>query len=32
MMRMPGLPSVPASEGMTIDNKGVISGLFNENH
>jgi len=27
MMRMPGLPSVPASEGMTIDNKGVISGL-----
>ncbi len=27
MMRMPGLPSVPASEGMDIDNKGVISGL-----
>ena len=27
MMRMPGLPSVPASEGMTIDSKGVISGL-----
>ncbi|MCH3884442.1 formate--tetrahydrofolate ligase [Tenacibaculum aquimarinum] len=27
MMRMPGLPSKPASEGMTIDNNGVISGL-----
>ena len=27
MMRMPGLPSVPASEGMNIDNDGVISGL-----
>ncbi len=27
MMRMPGLPAVPASEGMTIDNDGVISGL-----
>ncbi|CAA0173700.1 Formate--tetrahydrofolate ligase [Tenacibaculum maritimum] len=27
MMRMPGLPSIPASEGMTIDNGGVISGL-----
>ncbi len=27
MMRMPGLPSVPASEGMTIDDNGVISGL-----
>jgi formate--tetrahydrofolate ligase len=27
MMRMPGLPVVPASEGMTIDNNGVISGL-----
>ena len=27
MMRMPGLPSVPASENMTIDNNGVISGL-----
>ncbi len=27
MMRMPGLPSVPASEGMDIDNEGVISGL-----
>lgn len=27
MMRMPGLPSAPASEGMTIDNEGVISGL-----
>ncbi len=27
MMRMPGLPSIPASEGMTIDNNGVISGL-----
>lgn len=27
MMRMPGLPSVPASEGMNIDNKGVITGL-----
>lgn len=27
MMRMPGLPSQPASENMTIDNNGVISGL-----
>ena len=27
MMRMPGLPSTPASENMTIDNNGVISGL-----
>jgi len=27
MMRMPGLPSVPASEGMNIDDDGVISGL-----
>ena len=27
MMRMPGLPSVPASEGMHIDNNGKISGL-----
>lgn len=27
MMRMPGLPTVPASEGMTIDNNGKISGL-----
>ncbi len=27
MMRMPGLPSVPASENMTIDDHGVISGL-----
>ncbi len=27
MMRMPGLPGVPASENMTIDRDGVISGL-----
>ena len=27
MMRMPGLPVTPASEYMTIDNDGVISGL-----
>ena len=27
MMRMPGLPPVPASENMTIDKNGVISGL-----
>lgn len=27
MMRMPGLPEIPASEGMTIDENGVISGL-----
>ncbi len=27
MMRMPCLPAVPASEGMTIDNDGKISGL-----
>lgn len=27
MMRMPGLPAIPASEGMDIDNKGRISGL-----
>ena len=27
MMRMPGLPVIPASENMTIDKNGVISGL-----
>lgn len=27
MMRMPGLPAVPASEGMSIDDNSVISGL-----
>lgn len=27
MMRMPGLPAHPASENMSIDNNGVISGL-----
>lgn len=27
MMRMPGLPAVPASEGMDIDSNGKISGL-----
>ncbi|MBD78358.1 MAG: formate--tetrahydrofolate ligase [Crocinitomicaceae bacterium] len=27
MMRMPGLPTTPASENMDIDNDGVISGL-----
>ena len=27
MMRMPGLPAIPASEGMDIDNNGVITGL-----
>jgi formate--tetrahydrofolate ligase len=27
MMRMPGLPSIPASENMTIDDNGIISGL-----
>jgi formate--tetrahydrofolate ligase len=27
MMRMPGLPVVPASEGMDIDANGVVSGL-----
>ncbi|NOT50428.1 MAG: formate--tetrahydrofolate ligase [Chitinophagaceae bacterium] len=27
MMRMPGLPAIPASEGMDIDNAGKISGL-----
>jgi len=27
MMRMPGLPAIPASEGMDIDDDGVISGL-----
>ncbi|MGC6531825.1 MAG: formate--tetrahydrofolate ligase [Flavobacteriales bacterium] len=27
MMRMPGLPAVPASEGMDIDNDGTITGL-----
>ncbi len=27
MMRMPGLPATPASEGMFIDENGVISGL-----
>ncbi|QXP73558.1 formate--tetrahydrofolate ligase [Tenacibaculum sp. AHE15PA] len=27
MMRMPGLPATPASENMSIDSNGVISGL-----
>ncbi len=27
MMRMPGLPAVPASEGMDIDNEGKVTGL-----
>jgi formate--tetrahydrofolate ligase len=27
MMRMPGLPAIPASEGMDIDNSGKITGL-----
>ncbi len=27
MMRMPGLPAVPASEGMDIDENGVVTGL-----
>ena len=27
MMRMPGLPVKPASENMSIDKNGVISGL-----
>ena len=27
MMRMPGLPSVPVSENMKIDDQGVISRL-----
>lgn len=27
MMRMPGLPTIPASEGMDIDNEGKITGL-----
>jgi len=27
MMRMPGLPAIPASEGMDIDDNGKISGL-----
>jgi formate--tetrahydrofolate ligase len=27
MMRMPGLPVIPASEGMDIDNEGNITGL-----
>ena len=28
MMRMPGLPAHPASENISIDNEGTISGLF----
>jgi formate--tetrahydrofolate ligase len=27
MMRMPGLPGIPASEGMDIDKNGKITGL-----
>ncbi len=27
MMRMPGLPAIPASEGMDIDNNGIVTGL-----
>ncbi|MBO7269795.1 MAG: formate--tetrahydrofolate ligase, partial [Bacteroidales bacterium] len=28
MMRMPGLPNVPAAEGIDIDASGEITGLF----
>ncbi len=28
IMRMPGLPNIPAAENMDIDNHGVITGLF----
>jgi formate--tetrahydrofolate ligase len=28
MMRMPGLPEVPAAEGIDVDSEGNISGLF----
>ncbi|MCX6139464.1 MAG: formate--tetrahydrofolate ligase, partial [Candidatus Kapabacteria bacterium] len=28
MMRMPGLPEIPAAERIDIDEHGVISGLF----
>ena len=28
MMRMPGLPEVPSSEAIDIDDEGNISGLF----
>jgi formate--tetrahydrofolate ligase len=27
MMRMPGLPAIPAAEGIDIDANGVITGL-----
>jgi len=27
MMRMPGLPEIPASEAMDIDANGVVTGL-----
>lgn len=27
MMRMPGLPAIPAAEGMDIDSNGIITGL-----
>ena len=28
MLLMPGLGKVPASDNMTIDNEGIITGLF----
>jgi formyltetrahydrofolate synthetase len=28
MMRMPGLPEVPAAEGMHVAADGTVSGLF----
>ena len=28
IMKMPGLPKVPAAEKIDVDNNGVISGLF----
>ncbi|HYE79977.1 MAG TPA: formate--tetrahydrofolate ligase, partial [bacterium] len=28
MMRMPGLPEIPAAENMDIDAEGIITGLF----
>ena len=32
ILRMPGLPEVPAAEGMDIDANGVISGLSCKSH
>jgi len=28
VMTMPGLPKIPAAEGIDVNNEGIITGLF----